>query len=450
MSSSSAAKADPSLVALRDDVEKMRKLYDEVSTDVGREALRTAIASCERHHAMKVQHREQQDRQDRLAEQQRLVDEANANPTGRSATLRRWNISAVRPGSPFEAVVLAAHCMVLDYGFVALEEMKSSTPGFAPPIRELPTIKLIADAWCSATRASPPSCTLMYKQLSSKKRFVLSFALAPESQTVIRVSLGEKNGEAHTTTVDMALQVRQDASGADTAEALFANLSDLEGTVRSLLASCGVMPQLAAAAAEASSMDTDTSGAIGVFSEPGMASRRSGQGGQGQDPHGLRPIFAEAEPRINPRIDPRVGTGDLNPFAPSDPRGSQPFGPGSGSLVGPDHPIFGIPPQPRDPGYPNLPQPRFDPYGPVTGPHGPDVGNVGYDPRYPPGAGGGRGAAGGRGRVPGEPDPDHLKPPDLPDLEDRSPFAFPGGAMGPGRGRGRGRGPNDNNNPFFR
>jgi hypothetical protein len=90
-------------------------------------------------------------------------------------------------------------------------------------------------------------------------------------------------------------------------------------------------------------------------------------------------------------------------------------------MVGPDHPMFTDPrPYQPDfgngdegffPGYgnlPGLPQPRFDPFGAVTGPHGPDVGNVGL-----PGPGGqfprGRPAA----RHPGEPDPDHLPPPGM-------------------------------------
>jgi hypothetical protein len=58
------------------------------------------------------------------------------------------------------------------------------------------------------------------------------------------------------------------------------------------------------------------------------------------------------------------------------------------------------------PGF-DIPQPRFDPYGPVVGPHrGIDFGMEG------------RGRGRGRGRFPnnanffpGEPNPDHLKPP---------------------------------------
>lgn len=109
-----------------------------------------------------------------------------------------------------------------------------------------------------------------------------------------------------------------------------------------------------------------------------------------------------------------VGRSDLDPAGafvePSSRVGPFhiPGSVGSGSLVGPGHPMFADPNFPPSfgdegqfPGYgniPGLPEPRFDPYGPITGPHGPDVGNIGV----------GRGS---RVRQPGEPDPDHLPPP---------------------------------------
>jgi len=433
---------DPALLALRDDVEKIRKLITELGTDVARDALRAAITACEKHQELRAQHLAQQERQEWLARQQRAMDEANANPTGRSATLRRWDINVLRPDSPFEAVVLATHCVALEHALVALEEVKSATPGFAPPIRELPLARFVPDAWRAGSGAVPPTCTLMYKQQATKKRFSLTFALAggSEALTAIRISLAEKGGETRTAIVDTALQVRQGASAAASAEALFVDLPSLRGALHSLLAGAGLrlaMPQLAAGESEAS-MELVMGNAVGSLSEPS----RHRPPGDRAGPDALLPVFASEGGR---RADDfRVGGGDLNPFAPADPRSSQPFGPGSGSLVGPDHPLFGIPSPARDPGYPALPQPRFDPFGPVAGPNGPDFGNVGYDPRFPAGGG-----AGGRGRAPGEPDPDHLKPPDLPELGDGpgQPFLFPGQG-GPGRGRGRGRG--DSSNPFFR
>lgn len=152
-----------------------------------------------------------------------------------------------------------------------------------------------------------------------------------------------------------------------------------------------------------------------------------------------------------------VGNADLDPFptgiwigphssSSSDSSSSRmpnPLGPlpGTGCFVGPDHPIFqkeeyghdddddnddynrkpsifdNIPPQ-------YLPQPRFDPFGPVLGPNSDfSVGNVGVDGRGRR-LGGRDGRSGSRsgsrggplypsrgGSFPGEPNPDHLKPP---------------------------------------
>lgn len=147
---------------------------------------------------------------------------------------------------------------------------------------------------------------------------------------------------------------------------------------------------------------------------------------------------------------PSVGANDLDPF--SNIR--QPFyptptigQPAGGNLVGPDHPIF----QPPSNGYeeeyygydPNYsgggfgsagflpgfqpPQPRFDPYGPIPTPNNDvNVGDVGIDARgrlTGPGRGliipgragrggrGGRGGGGANSLFPGEPNPDHFKPP---------------------------------------
>lgn len=152
-----------------------------------------------------------------------------------------------------------------------------------------------------------------------------------------------------------------------------------------------------------------------------------------------------------------IGRSDLNPFSNINPRQGipAPSGPGGfaspsgGMFVGPDHPVFQpshhYPPnQPQPPLVPEPPflpgfappQPRFDPLGPVFGPnrggnfYGDDDGyfNDIY-PSFPDGFGrGGRGVGGGRGAgrggragpgrgpgrgnlFPGEPNPDHFKPP---------------------------------------
>lgn len=143
---------------------------------------------------------------------------------------------------------------------------------------------------------------------------------------------------------------------------------------------------------------------------------------------------------------PGYGASDVDPFAGGvhiggnngglyGPASSNPFGPGAGNQIGPDHPMFFPGGGYEDPygggcggGYgAGLPQPRFDPYGPVLGPNtdigGAGAGNVGVDGRGrrigDPYLGGGRGGR-GRGRggpgiggqySAGEPNPDHLRPP---------------------------------------
>lgn len=107
---------------------------------------------------------------------------------------------------------------------------------------------------------------------------------------------------------------------------------------------------------------------------------------------------------------PGVGGGDLNPSFSGPPMPGMPDS-GQGSLVGPGHPLFnprlgGSSSDPWAPqGWPaGIPQPRFDPFMPIPGPNGPNLGQQG--PRFGPM--GGRGA---RRRLPGEPNPDHFMPP---------------------------------------
>ena len=100
-----------------------------------------------------------------------------------------------------------------------------------------------------------------------------------------------------------------------------------------------------------------------------------------------------------------------------------PSGGDGGMLVGPDHAIFqggyhgsvGMFPGSGAPGFgTGMPQPRFDPIiNPdiYTDPHL-GVGGQGF--RSGRGRGRGRGR-GGAPRMPGEPAPDHLKPPDFED-----------------------------------
>lgn len=112
-------------------------------------------------------------------------------------------------------------------------------------------------------------------------------------------------------------------------------------------------------------------------------------------------------------LGPRIGHQDLNPQYPGS---APPFGGGfpAGNLVGPENEFFRQPhpgfqpggPQPgfRGPGLGVPPGARYDPLGPVLGPNqDPFLGG----PRGPPG----RGGPGHYHFGPGEPNPDHFKPP---------------------------------------
>ena len=135
------------------------------------------------------------------------------------------------------------------------------------------------------------------------------------------------------------------------------------------------------------------------------------------------------------RHTPSVGDRDLNPFPGINPfpqvypsmNTNDLFSRGSvmpGNEIGPSHPIFDPRSavfdgdrflQPRFDPFGSIEsgnrflQPRFDPFGPVSGSNGPDFGNPGG--RF----GRGRGFEGGGRRpptqFPGEPNPDHLRPP---------------------------------------
>lgn len=145
--------------------------------------------------------------------------------------------------------------------------------------------------------------------------------------------------------------------------------------------------------------------------------------------HNHHPQLAHLPERASARNLPAVGDSDLNPFpsiniSPASGGGLRPLGsPGdNGNLVGPQHPLF------RSPNYNNsgsdakyfpdfhdTPRARIDPVGPVTGPMGPNVGNIGipspdglHAPFSSPNSRGSH-----RTRAPGEPNPDHLKPPEL-------------------------------------
>ena len=418
---------DSALKDFRADLELIRRLESDLKTSIAREAIHVAIVACEKH-AERV--RSLEDRKKTQLEKEAVPSVDSSMTSGQYQAFRRWNVNIFIPESSFEAVVLGTHSILLGYEFVCLEELKSTTPGFAPPIRELPPSKFIPESWKNSFRAVDPRIVLMYKHNPSKKRFTLSFTFVPSSGTLILVTLSEKNNESHTVTIDTERHISLSSFSDSNPESIFTNLLGFENIIRELAAKFGIQPSELKNIKIEDIVDGMQTGSDTSYSKLTNSDRGD-------------KVLTYTDTNLgNALPDSRVGTGDLNPFNPIASGVRRGFDNGSGSLVGPNHPIFNLPSPDRDPGYAGLPQPRFDPYGPVTGPNGPDVGNVGFDPRIP--SIGSRDGP-GQHRVPGEPDPDHLKPPDIPDLNGAlSPFVFPGRGLGP-----RGRGPRDNN-PFFR
>ena len=159
---------------------------------------------------------------------------------------------------------------------------------------------------------------------------------------------------------------------------------------------------------------------------PGAANPPRRSTGPGMTQPGHPPRIEELDPSLH-RPGPGGGDfgGDLAPGGILDPsRGSTSQVDNRGSLMGPNHPAF------RGPGIGG--EDDFGFGGGLEDPRMPHIGGTGMTPRfdlyYPPGIGpdlgrgggsgrgmgrGGRGGRVGRGRRPpgGDPNPDHLKPP---------------------------------------
>ena len=325
---------------------------------------------------------------------------------------QKWIDSRVVPGNPLEALTLGIHCLLLENKFTNMIIVPSTIPGFASSIRELNPSKFIPDQWNSIVLSEG----LLYKHSSARNPFQLVISETNENEATITFSqksklLYEKNLNVESLIYTKMFGIESLTGGTSISPYdMFCDLERLKNEV--------VVPLIASSPEEkpipTSALQTDQRN----MEAPPCPERSGG---------------VEVPVRIPP-----VGESDLNPIAIPDYNHRphvHPFSDRDGSLVGPGHPIFGADPsglRDRDPGYPafpRAPQPRFDPYGPVPGANGPDLG-------------------GGIPGLPwsGEPEPDHLKPPGVPDLEVQPPsrFAFERdprdqGRSRPGDGLGGGR-----------
>ena len=363
--------------------------------------------------------------------------------TSSSSTTTAGDASMGGSAQGVQGIVLMLHQAMVDEGFICIVEKPSSVPGFAGTVRELQPHQL-PDGWnCNQTVFA-----FTYKhRLTTGKHFMLSCSVLMDG-SLLAVSVTEKGGQTYGTELDMSEFTVGQPSSVDAVK------ERVNALVRQLI------PQLdkTAPPPQAAGSGTHIHIPPSIPSVPplfGSGNAGAGTGGIGSPGGSRGPAY------------PAVGGGDLNPLFPGIP--VRPDN-GSGSLVGPGHPLFGGRDDndpfggggvgggglgPAVPGWmPGLPRPRFDPFGPVAGPHGPNFGNPGFfgpgggflgggdpfgggrggglgplGPFGPPGGpqgpgGGGLGPVGpggrgrGRGVTPGEPNPDHLRPPQ----DDRNDF----------------------------
>ena len=328
-----------------------------------------------------------------------------------SVGFQRWAENNLVPASAQEAVTLGVHSLMMENRFTNLVEIPSTVPGFASSIREVNPGKFVPDQWAE----SSSSQGLFYKHPKVKAPFNIVYKGGPGEEMSIAVS--HKNEVIFETKVNLSAMVDTSVlTGEASVVAPTAFFSDVERLREQTIAP--ILESISRTVGE------DLFVAPGSAPPPPMP---------GPEPDAPTMLFAP------PARPVRVGDNDLNPAGvPDFDRRPQIIDPlGGGNLVGPGHPLFGGDPSglgQRDPGYPafpRAPQPRFDPYGPVPGANGPDFGQ-------------------GPGRVPfGEPEPDHLKPPGVPDPLQPDPnqepnkppyFNFPGAGRGRGRGFGGGSG----------
>jgi len=294
------------------------------------------------------------------------------------------------PSSAREALFLIVHSFMLDEGFICIVEMKSTVPGFAPPVREMPKDKLIPDGWNSEMS----SYSFMYKHvIKPGKQFSLTCVQA--SDEIVMITLSERSGDSFSTEINIHNYVHDSTLKINSNEKdinnVYNNLDELKTKLRSMIYQ--LCPKLKPSDPLSNSSSQQQSNENNSNYGPTYQPRT--------DPFPYNPYPHNPENPYPRRPDiPIIGGGDLHPFPGLiDPYPSAGLYPrGDGNLIGPSHPFF-------DPnGNQGLfPQPRFDPFLPPTGPHGPNFGPSGIGI---PGRGRGRGRP-----APGEPNPDHLKPP---------------------------------------
>lgn len=336
--------------------------------------------------------------------------------------------------TPVEALALFCHSILLNYeGIVCIaEKSDGGVPGFAAPLAPLPPNTFVPPAW----NKKKDKITFLYKHKAVPgKKITLEVSSASSTSTLIKI--GFKTATSKLVELTLVNEEQLNVSGINRCSIpghltqLFSNPNALATLVSSSILQA--LPFLVKEQEKARQRELEKS-----LEHIPMEVTRDLPPSFLQQSHIHR--VAPPPPRAT---TPSVGLSDAHPPLPTvvpppqpgfgpqgqlpslyDERYHIPYAGGTGTggmLIGPDHPIFqggvgvfpGVEGRGGAPGFgPGMPQPRYDP---IINP------DIFTDPHVAPAGGGvgGRGRGRGRGRgaprVPGEPAPDHLKPPDFGD-----------------------------------
>ena len=335
--------------------------------------------------------------------------------------------------TPTEAVALFCHSLLLSFdGVVCIaEKSDGGVPGFAAPLAPLPLESFVPPGW---KRNKDKICFLYKHKTVSGKKITIEVSKANDKSTMVKVGLKNASSKLFENIIDNGEQINlsalPDCSSPEQLMDVYVDTDNFESRISPSILQA--LPFLQEQLEKMSQREFEAQ-----------------QNTPMEIVHDLPPSYVQRShinnvPVMSPsRTTPAsVGSSDLHPPLPSmigpprpglGPQGQLPslyddqnssgvYHPSSssgGMLVGPDHDIFqgggrggnGGALYGGAPGFgSNMPQPRFDP---ITNP------GIYTDPMVAPGTRQGQGKGRGRGRgaprVPGEPTPDHLKPPDFGD-----------------------------------
>lgn len=296
--------------------------------------------------------------------------------------LARLEASGFLPTDAFEALAGIIHIFNVGFGFTCVTEQGSNVPGFAPSLRELSKSELFPPLWSSLLQER--SVLILYKHKLCAGKVFQIVLLEFEDRVIITASVRGGSSQNFEISCSDYFLKRAELQSMPEIKESFLNLQTLSEIVK------GLWNQLCPQLFKSTQNDMKIS----------------------DQQYIVPPLMAQPPSSVPQQSVPwNVGSSDLDPFQGVGlPRLGVPPANHSGSLVGPNHSIF----QPNGPNFPafgegneffpnfgfNVPQPRFDPYGPVVGPNS----NFDLDPNRSK-------FRNGRPPFPGEPNPDHQKPP---------------------------------------